>query len=287
VLDDDLVVGDEDPLHDQPQDLLLGLECRVTELGPEPLADGRDGICQRLRPLRLRHLAGQELLALVHLLPRLAQALPALLQLGEFDRPDLVGVEQALLLPFEGRALLPEPLELALRVGELGALAVLLLAQVAHDERGLAQQGRDMVPHDRLDVWLADAAQLAAPRRQLGRPPARAFVAPARLPGVAAQPPPAVAAIEQAGQEILPQHLARRPLAVQLELARGHREEGLADERRPGHRDPLLRRAQAPAGRFRRPPRPPTLAHRLRRVHASIIVVHAGVEAVGEDLVHA
>jgi hypothetical protein len=58
VLDDDLVVGDEDPLHDQPQDLLLGLEGRVIELGPEPLAGGRDGIRHRLRPLCLRHLAG-------------------------------------------------------------------------------------------------------------------------------------------------------------------------------------------------------------------------------------
>src|SRR4051794_1370170 len=142
-----------------------------------------------------------------------------------------------------------------------------------------------MLPHDRLNIGLADAPQLAALLWRLGRAPAGAFIAPTRHAGVATPPSPAVAAVEQPGEQGLPPHLARGSLAVQLELARGHGEEFLADERRPRHSDPLLRRAQAPAGIFGRSSQPPTVMPGLRRVHASIIVARARVEPIAEDLV--
>src|SRR4051794_41282364 len=129
-----------------------------------------------------------------------------------------------------------------------------------------------MLPHDRLNIGLADAPQLAALLWRLGRAPAGAFIAPTRHAGVATQPSPAVAAVEQPGEQVLPQHLARGSLAVQLELARGHGEEFLADERRPRHSDPLLRRAQAPAGGFGPAAAPPTANPGLPGVPAFFLV---------------
>jgi len=287
VLDDDFLVGDDDAFHHQPQDPLLGLERWVGELCAEPRAERLHRPRQGRRPLRLGDLLGHHLLPLPYPLPRLAEALPTLLQLVQLHGPDLVGVDEALLLPREGGALLPEALQLPLGVGELRPVAGLLLAQVAHDEGGLAQQPGDVVPDDRLDVALAHAAQLAAALPQFRRAPSRAFVAPTRHTRVAAEPPPAVAAGEQAGEQVLAPRLAGRAFAVELQLARGQREDLRADERRPGDGDPLLGRAQAAARVLGRAPRAGAIAGGLGCVHASIIGVRARVEAAVEDLVDA
>lgn len=124
--DDDGVIGDVDPLDDEAQDLLLDREGRVGQLPAEPRTEGRDCFRQGLRPLRCGDLAGHDLLTLPELLPRLAEPLSALLQLVQLDGPDLVGVDQALLLPLERRALAPESLQFPLGVGELRPVTLVL-----------------------------------------------------------------------------------------------------------------------------------------------------------------
>ena len=116
MLDDDLLIGDGDALHDQPQDLLLGLERWVGELAAEPRAERFHRLRQGRRPLRLSDLLGHHLLALPELLPGLAEPLPALLQFGQLDGPDLVGVDQPLLLPGQGGPLPLKALQLALAI---------------------------------------------------------------------------------------------------------------------------------------------------------------------------
>ena len=196
MLDGDLVVGDDDALHHQAQDLLLDLEGRVDQLRlsraqkPDRLRQGR--------PLRLDDLLPDDLLPLPELLPRLAQALAALLSSSSSTAPP--GRRPGGAAPPASRAARCRStrVQLPLGVGERRPVARLLLAQVGQEERPADSAGPDLLPDDRLDVALADAASLAAALGRLAAAPPRALVAPAGDPGVSAEAPPAGAADEQA-----------------------------------------------------------------------------------------
>ncbi|HEX2141264.1 MAG TPA: hypothetical protein VHK28_03155 [Candidatus Limnocylindria bacterium] len=283
MLDDDLVVGHHDLLHHQPQDLLLHREGWLNQLRLEARAEGTDRLRQTRRLVRLNELLADRLRPLVEAVPRRAQPLAAHRQLVQLQHPGLIGVDEALVLSPQCRLLPLNTLQFLLGIAQGWAIPRLLLAQVGHDELWLAEQGPDMLPDHRLDIALADGPQVAAPLRRLAAAPPRAFVAPAGHPGVPAQAPPTGAADEQAGQEILVARLARRALAIELQLPLGHSEGLHVNDGRPGDTDPLGGGAQAAPRVFGRPPVP--LARFLRRILRPIIVVLAGVEAVGEDLV--
>gem|GEM_PF-6981217 len=262
-------------------------EGRYHELLPDARAEGGDRLGQVDRLLGLDDLLTDHLRPLVEALSGIAQALPATAELLQFPYPDLVGIEQPLLFPPQGGPLPLEALQLALCVRETRAVAHPLAPQVFQDQSWLAEEGPHVLPDQGLDVPLADGPQRAALLHRLGAAPPRALVAPAGHAAVPAQAPPAVAADQQPAQQVRMALLARRALAVQLQLPLGHGEGLRVDEGRPGDGDPL-RAGPQPARRvLGRPAIPLRALGRLgRRVLGAIVVVLAGVEPVGQDLVH-
>ena len=130
MLEDDLVVGDDDAFDDEPE---------------HPLACRKRGICQQRRDalaersdrrspvhglLGLRHLSCYQLLPLLDLLPRVAQALTPLLPFVYLDGPDLIGINEALFLPRERQPLPLQALELPCGIRAVRTLSLLLLPQV-------------------------------------------------------------------------------------------------------------------------------------------------------------
>jgi hypothetical protein len=283
VLDDNLVVAHHDALDDQPQDLLLHLERRIDQLVLNPRAEGGYHLLHRRGALHLDHLLAHHHGPLLQALLGEPHPLAPALQLVEVEDAGLVGVEEALILPCQGRALALDPLQLPLRVGGGEAILALLLPQRGEDQGRLAQEVTDVLPDQRLDVALADRPQVAAALGRLAAPSAGALVAAARGPRVSPQPSSAVATDEQAGEQIRVAHLPRRALAIELELALGQGEGLLLDQRRPGDPDPLGGGAQTSPRILGRSPR--ALGRLLGRVPRPIVIVFAGVEAIGDDLV--
>ena len=85
------------------------------------------------------HLALQRLLPLLELLLGLTQPLATPFQLVQLEGTDLIGIEQALVLSRERRSLALQALEFALGVSYVGAIAPLLLPQIAHQHLRLLQ----------------------------------------------------------------------------------------------------------------------------------------------------
>ena len=177
-MDGDLLIGDDNALNHQAQDPLLELEGGLDQLSTEALTEGRDHILQPSRLLRLSQLGCQQLHSVFRLLAGVAETLPTLLQLGQLEYPNLVRINQALLFPLKRRSVALQPLELPLGIRELRPLPALLLPDVLPDEFRLLQQLRDMLPHHRFDVRLADAPQVTASLRRLNGTTPGTFIAP-------------------------------------------------------------------------------------------------------------
>lgn len=119
MVDDELGSIDHDAIHDQLQDLLLGLERGSVQRRLDALAEGVGAReqAQLLFPIAL--LARQVLAALVQVLAAGRDLLAALRQLRQGQYARLVGIEQALFLARQG-------LEVAIQAGQfLGRLGVL------------------------------------------------------------------------------------------------------------------------------------------------------------------
>lgn len=99
----------------------------------------RDRLLECGSLLCLCNLTLERVLSVLKLLLRLAQALSTLFQLGQFEGPDLIGVEQALLLTRKRGPLALETLEFALGVGQLRTIALLLLPEVPDEDLWLLQ----------------------------------------------------------------------------------------------------------------------------------------------------
>jgi hypothetical protein len=203
VPDQDLLVGDEDALHYQPQYLLLELEGRARQPRADPLAELRDGLLKCRCSFGLYLLSLQHLLSLVKLFARLPQPPSALFELIELDGPSLVGIDQALLFPLQCRPPIAHSLQLPLRICCLRPFPFLLLSHIAYDDLRSPQQPRYMLPHQRFDVPLADRTQMAPTLRWFRGATPGAFVAATGNTGVSAQSPSAVTALQKSGQQVL------------------------------------------------------------------------------------
>jgi hypothetical protein len=158
VSDQDLLVGDEDALHYQPQYLLLELEGRARQPRADPLAELRDGLLKCRCSFGLYLLSLQHLLSLVKLFARLPQPPSALFELIELDGPSLVGIDQALLFPLQCRPPIAHSLQLPLRICCLRPFPFLLLSHIAYDMTSGRPSNRATCSHTSgsMSLWLTE-----------------------------------------------------------------------------------------------------------------------------------
>jgi hypothetical protein len=163
MLDDDLLIGYHNPLHDQSQHALAGLKGWFLQDLGDALAERRNRVGPLGGVLGLGDLGGDELFPLVGMLLGLPQALAPLFELVEFDSSDLIGVDEALFLPLQARLLAPQALEFPFGIRHVRAFTGLLVANLVQDEVRLLEQLTHGGPDDRLDIGLTHAPQVAAP----------------------------------------------------------------------------------------------------------------------------
>ena len=177
-------------------------------------------------------------------------------QLGQADRASLVGVQQSFVGacgPVQPGAQLLFGGSLPGGAGISGGEAVELRQELVR----VGQQGHDMVPHDRLDVFGVDMA--AGADAGTRHHDAILAVASVDLPpgllrrrgaGDAIHGQPAGLAGEQAAQQVaMPGVVAKRARGVARELRLRPVPGALIDQRRYGDGDPLLARLEATPGR--------------------------------------
>jgi hypothetical protein len=107
--------------------------------------------------VQLSNLLPHELGSLLELAGGCPQVLPTRLQLLQLHGPELVGIQQSLLLARERRLLLLELLQLTLHIAQPRPLARLLRPEVGQDQLRPTQEAADLLPDDRLDIGLMDA----------------------------------------------------------------------------------------------------------------------------------
>src|SRR3954449_6410734 len=242
VTDDHLVVREDHPVDDQPQDPLPDLERRVDERVAKAGAKRLETPQQPDLPLPLRAVAAD----LVEPLPQMPAMVldlpPTLLQLLQLDRAGLIGVDQP-----PDRAV--QHLELALDARALalvgavdGGIAAALL-EARPQEGRIGQQPADPAP-DLLLERPGRGAPAITGARGVARVAGRADVTvPATLVRGADHAPATPAADQQRAQQIpAPGVVPCGALAVAGQLLLGQAPKLGVDDGGHRHRDPLLRR---------------------------------------------
>jgi Transposase DDE domain len=288
VADLDLVLGDDDAVDEQLDQLPPLLEAGGGEPGPDGLAECLDTVGDGLefeplpgRGVQLALLGEQGGVPAV-------QVLAFALEFGQRDDLGEVGVQQPLLLALE--------LAQGLADGRLPGLELLGQpgpalgpGQRAGDLSRIGQQRAQVGPDQLIELPGGNVAGGAAPslrRAQcVGAPAAQVVaVASGELPAGARQP--ARAAADQRAQQVLVPGIAGCALLVDVQLVLHLGEDLLRDDRRDRHRDPVLFRSRgmgdARSGRLQR-----RLAAVGRRGPGAVGHGPAGIGRVAQDAAHA